>query len=126
MKRIRLFIGLLFVTVLLFSGCKEKRVLESELIWQPADNYMRGLAYHNGELFTGIAFSMSNNTVIRETQFRDGSKDGFYKSKQLMAEEEGQYKEGMPIGEWKIYNSNGEVVRIDIYENGRVVKERAP
>ncbi len=53
-------------------------------------------------------------------RIRHGSYFKYYRSGKLMVA--GKYREGKPEGEWKYYSETGEVVKREIYENGRLVE----
>jgi len=67
MKRLTLILGLLFMNVLLFSGCKEQGIRKSDL-YKTED----GITYYEGRRFTGVAFSPGYKDGRRVWQYDDG------------------------------------------------------
>jgi len=68
MKRLTLILGLLFMNVLLFSGCKEQGIRDTDL-YKTDD----GITYYENRRFTGVAFSDFNGKYGRWVwQYDDG------------------------------------------------------
>lgn len=99
--------------------------------------------YDNGLLTgTSVAYSPMTQNIIEETEYLNGIKDGLcnkyydngrpmvkmsYKNDKLdgnyisyypngIPKEEGMFKDGIKIGEWKTYDMEENVVSVDIYE----------
>jgi hypothetical protein len=97
MKRLTLILGLFFVNVLLFSGCKKEGIRESDL-YETDD----GITYYENRRFTGVAFIPN-----------DGKKGRW----------EFQYDDGYLI-EFKQFYPSGHLQRIQRYDkNGNTVSD---
>jgi antitoxin component YwqK of YwqJK toxin-antitoxin module len=111
--------AIMFFLSMIMIGCTEKRVLMTEL------KESGGLAYYQGEPFTGIGFLMYNESQLgAEQTFKDGKLDGvtkFYGNNGQL-EKEILYKNGKRDGVTKWYGEDGQLVREETFKDGWEVK----
>ena len=85
-------------------------------------NYIEGVSYRNGKLFTGECITNHLNNTIKSIQnYKNGLDHGewtFYHENGNI-EVKGLFKENKKVGEWKYYYKNGNMKNLQIFnENG--------
>lgn len=78
--------------------------------------------YNNNKISSMKSYNKAGN-IIHDSTFNGGTGSWkiFWESEQVL--EEGMYKNGVKDGEWKRYQSNGQVDNIKTYNNGKLVGE---
>lgn len=133
MKKLLLFI---FLPVLMMAcnstpGSTEKEEyvppVKEEIIKYYANGKMRtkGMTY-DGERHGKWSYYYENGFLWSEGNFFHGKRDGyallFYDNGRKMVD--GEYKENVPVGEWRFYNEQGELVKtVDADENPEVLEQ---
>jgi len=97
--------------------------LESEISFQ------NGLAYKDGQLYTGIVFSDDENIpnecdCTLEAHYKNGKLHGWLKKwySNGNLKFKGKYVNGKPVGEHIYYYANGNMKKKEIYENGQLIR----
>ena len=97
MKKI-IFVGLVFLLI----SCKKNTCKGIE--------YVNGVTYKNGELYTGNCITHNTNGKTRSIQsYKNGLDHGewiFYHDNDVISTV-GHFKLGKKVGEWKYYHQNG-------------------
>lgn len=78
--------------------------------WKDDGTLSKELNFDNGEI-DGENKVYTNDSMVRITNFKSKKTNGSHIVKKISGTliTEGQFKEGRPVGEWKYYDTNGEV-----------------
>ena len=102
-----------------FLSYGQKRVHFDELLYKVEENAY----YHEGKLFSGLAFNLVNNFLEEEGSYLNGKKDGitkiwFHNSDQIWMQE--NYKNGELNGISRSWYRNGNIKTEEYYDNGLI------
>jgi antitoxin component YwqK of YwqJK toxin-antitoxin module len=83
------------------------------------------LRQHLDKTIDGIRMLMSDSIIIVEATMRKGRLNGTYKSfyDNGIMQEMGQYSVNLKVGKWYYWKEDGNLDRVEIYENGNLVKD---
>jgi len=87
------------------------------------------IAYEAGNIFQGPYNTYDpEEDIFTEGEIKDGRQHGeyieYYGMDKKIIRVKGSYSNGLLHGEWLYYEKNGEVIKVDIYNEGRLLETR--